>query len=154
MTMQQFPEILQKWYTASLQAAKAPERQDQLKKELPPRMEAALHAAGAAHPPEEAAQIAVKSLGDPSQFAPPPPKPVSRKVCGILAAVSGTLALLCGALPIYRIFLSAQPVPSYLEGGQTPWAQLSVYGMQLCGMGLFVVAAAFFLYQALRKQKS
>lgn len=154
MTTEQFPKALQEWYAAALRAAKAPERQEQLKKELPPRMEAALYAAGAARPPEEAARIAAKSLGDPAQFAPPPAKPVSHKICGILAAICCGAALVCGALPIYRIFFSPVGFPSYLENESTWWSILTTYGTSLYAMGAFLIVGMIFLYQALRKQRS
>lgn len=120
---------------------------------LPLRMEQLYQEAVATHPPEEAAQIAIKKLGSPAQFVPPPPKPVSRKACGVLAAVCCVLALLCGAQPVYAYFISRAEFASYLQQGSTPFYTFSVYGMQLCGMGLFLIAAGVFLFQALRKQK-
>ncbi len=152
MTMQQFPQPLQRWYAAALQAAQTPERQAELERTLPEKMEQALNVYRPGRTPEEAASVAVKALGDPAQFAPPPEKETSRKTFGLIAAGCYVVAVLCGIRPVYYLIVDPPQLGAYgTASSNGQWQMMWLYGQAFAATILFFAVGCVFLYQALRK---
>lgn len=152
MTFQQFPQSLQRWYAAALQSAGTPERQAELERTLPQKMEQAWDAYCAGRTPEEAASVAVKALGDPAQFAPLPEKETSRKTFGFIAAGCYVVAALCAIRPVYHLIINPPQLGAYgTASSNGQWQMMWLYGQAFGATVLFFLAGCVFLYQALRK---
>lgn len=155
MTLQQLPKPLQQWYQQALQAAQTPERQDELARALPEKMEQALNTYRPGRTPEEAAAVAVKALGSPAQFAPPQEKPTPRRTFGLIAAACYAVAALCAIRPVHYLLINPPALGAYgTASSNGQWQMMWLYGQAFGATVLFFAAGCVFLYQALRKSEA